>query len=210
MTKQRDIREPGTAPAVAGVRVLTRADSKPKGKRGGARGERPSPSRDAILAVIERAGAAGASQAEIRAATDFRPTAVWSLMHMHGKAGVWFAGGIHGSKRYFARRDWAETFDKAQREEAAQLATVQERAKQDRERKAERRAAAVRNPKPWRSELPPVLTPAPRGPVEIVRPAGVEVQRGPSLSYDPRYQLDPDKKVRGDFTRLGIGRYLEA
>lgn len=222
MTKQRDIREPGTAPAVAGVRVLTRPDSKPKGKRGGARGERPSPSRDAILAVIERAGAAGASQAEIRAATDFRPTAVWSLMHMHGKAGVWFAGGIHGSKRYFARRDWADVFDKEQRAKAEAQRQAKERAEQARQESSTGRsplieafaraaqARKVSNPKPWRSELPPVLTPAPRGPVEIVRPAGVEVQRGPSLSYDPRYQLDPDKKVRGDFTRLGIGRYLEA
>lgn len=202
MTNQRDTKF-DAAPAFAGAgKRLTSADSKPKGKRGGARGERPSPSRDAIQAVIERAGQAGASQAEIRAATGFRQTACWSLIHVNAKAGVWHAGGVHGSKRYFARRDWAEAFDAEQRALALKRASAKQPALQAPKSNA-------RNPRPWKSELPGVITPAPRGPVEIKGMDTAPRETGPSLGYDPRYQLDPTKKVHGDFSKLGIGRYLQ-
>ena len=45
---------------------------------------------------------------------------------------------------------------------------------------------------------------------ETPQPARVvEVQRGPSYTHDPRYQVGPGEKVPALFSGLGIGRYLD-
>ena len=39
----------------------------------------------------------------------------------------------------------------------------------------------------------------------------IVIQRGPSYTHDPRYQVDPAQAglFRGEFCALGIGRYIE-
>lgn len=43
---------------------------------------------------------------------------------------------------------------------------------------------------------------------EVIVPATVKRTIGPGVSYDPRFQLPPDTKVKGGFVDMGIGRYL--
>ena len=58
-------------------------------------------------------------------------------------------------------------------------------------------------PKPAPSRAPMA------GPVVIRE--GLQVQRGPSWTHDKRFQLHPDARAsfRGEFSRMGPGRYLE-
>lgn len=56
----------------------------------------------------------------------------------------------------------------------------------------------------WRKLPPAALAQA-----TVITPAGVKRTVGPSVSYDPRYQVDPSKRVPGGFAAMGPGRYLD-
>ena len=45
---------------------------------------------------------------------------------------------------------------------------------------------------------------------DIVIPEGVKITRCHGVSFDVRYSLPPGSVVNGEFSRLGIGRYLES
>ncbi len=129
------------------------------------------------------------------------------------------APGVERGKnitRYFTRQELADAYTVRNQAQVAELAKERkvERAKKDvvRYQKASRAAKpgielVRRNPKPAQPGTK-AETQHPRG--EVIIPAGLQITRCPSPTFDKRYQIDPNQRVQGGFATAGIGRYLEA
>lgn len=75
----------------------------------------------------------------------------------------------------------------------------------------ERNPSPKRPPQPRQHHAQPLrhVVPAPGWRNQPVDQATMPpVQRCPGWTHDPRYQCAPGATVRGEFTRLGVGRYL--
>ncbi len=43
---------------------------------------------------------------------------------------------------------------------------------------------------------------------ETITPEGIKITKCPSWTHDPRYQMPPGTRIEGEFSKLGMGRYL--
>lgn len=59
----------------------------------------------------------------------------------------------------------------------------------------------------YRAKRGPRAAQAPRVEPETVD--GVPITRGPSCTHDPRYSVGPGEVIHGEFSRLGVGRYVD-
>lgn len=193
---------------------------------------RPTPRWDQIRALAEEAGPAGVTQADIRARMEIKAPVLWSALLDYVKRGWLFKVGRPTFMRYYLRKDWADQAPKPPTVE--EVARAKSKRRDERrgpirraeaaaraEARAAAKAAKSAKPKPKKAKAPrlfdkralpaPVEIKAPtlKQPAQIVTPPGVKVQRGPSYTHDPRFQLPPGAKVRNGFSALGIGRYLE-
>lgn len=194
--------------------------------RGGKQYDRPTPRWDQIRALAEEAGAAGVNQAELRARMDIKAPVLWSALLDYVKRGWLFKIGRPTMMRYFLRKEWADAYPQPPSIEEVAKARIKRRTERVREKR--QAVAAARPPKPPKPKAAPKPKPAkaaprpfekrilpapvtvarPKQEAQIVTPPGIEVQKGPSYTHDPRFQMAPGVKVRGDFSKLGIGRYL--
>lgn len=198
--------------------------------RGGKQYDRPTPRWDQIRALAEEAGPAGVNQAELRARIDIKAPVLWSALLDYVKRGWLFKIGRPTMMRYFLRKEWADAYPQPPSIEEVAKARIKRRTVRVREKR--QAVAAARPPKPPKPKAAPkpkakaekadrpfakriignapvtVTAPKLKQSVEIVVPPGIEVQKGPSYTHDPRFQMAPGAKVRGDFSKLGIGRYL--
>lgn len=169
-----------------------------------------------VLAAIGESGPSGASQAEIIATLGITSEQCSGTLSWLRLAGRVHGVGRRPRMRYFtdsaAAAAYAALTGEAYELTELQAARLAHRRKVRLAREqAKRPQKPAKQPRPFDQRiLPAAVTIAkPKAPPAIVVPHGLTVQRGPSYTHDPRFQCAPGERVRGDFTALGVGRYIE-
>lgn len=171
-------------------------------------GRKPRPVRDSILAKVGKPE--GIKRADLLSRFKWgarRDEADAALNAMVGEGVVIRAtrraagGAGHESVRFFGSRA------DAQRWQSEVDGRIVQRRKPEKPPKTAKKLLSVHEQTvgmAWRK-----LPPAAPGQANVITPAGVKRTVGPSVSYDPRYQVDPATRVVGGFATLGPGRYLD-
>jgi hypothetical protein len=151
---------------------------------------------DRVRRSIIEAGRCGASNVDLRSALRLPETAVsYAIRRLRTNGEIVRVGAGHGALWFDASLGITRLPERAA---AKQLARGGELL---RARKIER-DGRVPKPQAARALKPQAVSP------EVIVPANVKVTVGPSVSYDPRFQVPEGTRIVGGWATAGMGRYL--